>query len=213
MTTPQTIVAFITGVLLFIGICIVKNILTSKVCEKRGDFNPKSLGFNEINPLKHIDLLGLLLYITSGIGWEKKIEINRTQLNKRGLDLIFIFIIRQSFHIVLIIFSILFLELMSLPPINSTHTSVIYNFFFKAILSFIATNGIMFIFAFIPFAPFDMFYLIRDLVPGKIAFLLDSAEQYTPWIIALVLSPYSPIFLIIEATRTEITEFAIRLLV
>ncbi|HQF36647.1 MAG TPA: hypothetical protein PLL26_03320 [Candidatus Dojkabacteria bacterium] len=213
MTTPQTILAFITGALLFIGICVTKNILTSKICEKKGDFTPKSLGFNDANPIKHIDILGLLLYITSGIGWEKKIEMNRTQLSRRGLDLILIFIFRQLFHLVLIIFSLIILELMSIPPVINTHSSVIYNFFFQAILSFIATNGIMVIFAFVPFAPFDMFYLIRDLIPGKIAFLLDSAEQYTPWIIALILSPYSPIFPIIEATRTGITEIAIKLLI
>lgn len=206
MTIAYKLLLLITGIILFIGLIILKNIFTSKLAEKRGDFTPKSLGFNETNPLTHIDFLGLLLFITSGVGWEKRIELERTQLNKRGLDLILIFVLRQVFHGIMIVIGFVILEIMSIPPVSTLSLSVGYTFIFELIIGFIATNGILAIFSLIPFAPFDLFYLIRDLVPGKIALWLDSAEQYTPWIIALVLSPYSPVFPIIGAIRIEIAE-------
>lgn len=199
MTSFYTLILMITGILLFIFIIILKNILTSKVSEKRGDYTPKSLGFGEVNPLRHLDFLGLLLFITSGIGWEKRVELNRTQLKKRGWDLIMIFVIRQLYHILMILVAFVILEVMSISPINQLHSSVIYMFIFQTLAGFIATNGILLLFSFVPFAPFDMFYLVRDLIPSKIAFWLDSMEQYTPWIIALVLSPYSPVFTVIGA--------------
>ena len=209
MTIGYKLLLLVTGIILFVGLIILKNIFTSKLAEKRGDFTPKSLGFNEANLLTHIDLLGLLHFITSGVGWEKRIEFERTQLNKIGLDLILIFILRQVFHGVMIIIALIILEIMSIPPISTLSLSIGYTFIFELLLGFIATNGILAIFSLIPFAPFDLFYLIRDLVPGKIAFWLDSAEQYTPWIVALILSPYSPIFPIIGAIRIEITQIVL----
>ena len=60
------------------------------VAYKLGDPTPKVLGRLTLNPLKHLDPIGLLMLVLFRVGWAKPVEINslRFKNRRRGVVLV-----------------------------------------------------------------------------------------------------------------------------
>ena len=73
-----------------VAIIIIVVLLSSTVHEyahalvatKLGDYTAKSVGRLTLNPLKHIDPIGLIAMIVARIGWSKPVPINEANFVK-----------------------------------------------------------------------------------------------------------------------------------
>ena len=59
------------------------------VAYKLGDTTAKDQGRLSLNPLKHVDILGLIMMVTLGFGWAKAVPVNMRRFKnpKRGMAL------------------------------------------------------------------------------------------------------------------------------
>ena len=51
--------------------------------DRLGDDTPKSQGRLTLNPLAHIDVVGLVLLIVAGFGWGKPVQVNPNRFNRK----------------------------------------------------------------------------------------------------------------------------------
>jgi len=136
------------------------------IAYKLGDSTAKGLGRLSLNPLKHIDILGLIMLIVAGFGWAKPVPVNMRYFKnpKRGMAITAL--AGPVSNLILAFVALFFLAALS--PFENVIVSYIDNFLF--ILANISVG--LGIFNFIPIPPLDgakfLFSLFPDNVYSKI---------------------------------------------
>lgn len=186
-TIFETISPMIFSIIVFVLMISLRNYIQTLIATKAGDLTAKAEGFLSMNPLRHIDLLGILLFTISGFGWSKKPPINEYNIPKR-LQRMLVYLSPTLVNILFILLSLLVLVILKTLNINPTYTTIVL------LTKIIYTNLAYLIIHMIPLPPLDGYYVLTTLLPRKLAFSFETLKEYTPWIIALILSPYSPAY-------------------
>jgi len=142
-----------------------------------GDDTPRRAGRLTLNPLRHIDLTGLIIFVLAGFGWGvTPIDIRKLRPNPRlgsaivaaagpvanlALVLLFVFALRVS---------------------HDLPTLVVY-----FLLTAITLNLILFVLNLIPLPPLDGFTLLVGVLPAPLANALKQLERYGLGLIFLLL--------------------------
>ena len=86
--TFSRILAFIAGYIFAIIIAFgLHEFAHAFSAYKLGDPTPKALGRLTLNPLKHLDMYGLIGFLVVGFGWAKPVEINPLNFKKYRRDM------------------------------------------------------------------------------------------------------------------------------
>ncbi|NLW42340.1 MAG: site-2 protease family protein [Tissierellia bacterium] len=162
---------------------------------KLGDPTAKHAGRLTLNPLAHVDPVGLLAMLIFRIGWAKGVPINPLYFKKRKRDTIIVSIagIVTNF-LIAIIASILF-RLTIIP------NSYFYQFLF--ILAYV--NIMLGVFNLLPFPPLDGSKILFSLLPNKIEYFFTKNERYF-YLILMILIFTNRISSIIWPIVTKIVE-------
>lgn len=72
----ESLISFITLIIAYFVTFTIANYTRAWTAKKMGDTTAESLGFLTLNPLMHIDPIGMLLLFFFGIGWSKRVPIN-----------------------------------------------------------------------------------------------------------------------------------------
>ena len=176
----------------------LRNYIQTLVATKSGDHTAKAEGFLSINPLQHIDLLGILLFAVSGFGWSKKPPINEYSLPKK-LHRLLVYMSPILVNISFVLLTLLILVILKVFNIESSY--IILEFLYKIV----HVNLAYLVIHLIPLPPLDGYYMLTTLLPQKLSFSFETLREYTPWIIALILSPYSPVYYEINALLSTYT--------
>jgi len=135
---------------------------------KLGDDTAKTQGRLTLNPIKHIDLLGMVFIILAGFGWAKPVEFNPEKLKSPKRDKI---IIALAGPISNLIIGILFLFIIkvflffSYLVTENVYTVVINILYYISVI-----NLGLFIFNILPIPPLDgshVFLSGLDLTPAN----------------------------------------------
>lgn len=134
---------------------------------KLGDNTAKDQGRLTLNPLKHIDWLGLFLIAIAGFGWAKPVTFNPANLKNKHRDEIIIAIAGPISNFLLaILFFVIARILYSVDSINSTTFGLQV---IQMIVIWGVINFSLFVFNLIPIPPLDgsHFYLtyLKDINP------------------------------------------------
>jgi len=126
-----------------------------------GDVTAKNDGRLSLNPLKHIDPLGLIFIAIVGFGWAKPVMVNPNNLRNPKKDMA---IISMAGPLMNILLSILFFII---------HLLLLYNFNApRFLLSFIQVcrdiNLVLAIFNLLPIPPLDGSKVLGSLLPDDI---------------------------------------------
>lgn len=147
-----------------------------------GDPTPKYMGRLTMNPLVHVDFLGLLLFFFAGFGWAKPVQVDPSYLKDARKDMMAISLAGPAANLLLaLIATFLYGLLAELGLLNNgLHYFLrylqIYNIWFA-------------VFNMFPFPPLDGFKVLTGILPGRQAYSLMSLEQFAPIIfIVLILT-------------------------
>ena len=79
------------------------------VAKKAGDYTPEHTGFLTLDPIAHIDPIGMLFMLFAGFGWGRYITINPHNINPpyRDIKIISTYYTTSIVHILLSVLSIL----------------------------------------------------------------------------------------------------------
>lgn len=150
-----------------------------------GDDTAERMGRLTLNPLRHLDPIGSILFLVAGFGWAKPVPVNIHRL--RGNP-------RQSYALVALagpvsnlILAVLFAALYrGIVPVLGIDNPVGYVVGF-ALRTAVALNLILALFNLIPIPPLDGSRLLTAILPSRGQVIADQIERHG-LIILIVLS-------------------------
>jgi Zn-dependent protease len=148
---------------------------------RNGDPTAKFAGRLTFNPIKHIDIFGLIAFLVFHIGWAKPVPINPNNFHdlRNG-------VIQTSLAGPLSNFLIA-IPFGLLHRIFPGHIGILYPFYVM-IEAFVVFNLIFCAFNLIPIPPLDGSHILFEILPARYAYLQHRLAQYGFYIIiALIL--------------------------
>jgi Zn-dependent protease len=150
---------------------------------KLGDATAKANGRMTINPLAHIDLLGVLSMIFFRFGWSKPVPINEYNFANRRLGTALTALAGPFSNLLLLLLAAL-LNCIFKPELGSMLQLFL--------LIFAIVNCALAVFNLIPIPPLDGHKIVRGLLPKKPSYYWDDLENYSVILIVLLVIPVFP---------------------
>jgi Zn-dependent protease len=153
---PEFILYSLPGIL--IGL-VLHELAHAFVADRLGDPTPRMMGRLTLNPLPHIDPIGLVMLIVAGFGWAKPVMTNpaRYKIKRYGFALVGI-----AGPLTNLILGILFLGGYYLLLLNTGVGEG--NVFANILLYAVYINFALCAFNLIPIPPLDGFNILKDAV-------------------------------------------------
>ena len=139
-----------------------------------GDFTPRMMGRLTVNPLAHIDPIGLVMLLVARFGWAKPVIINPHNFRDRKKGEILVALAGPAMN-----FLLAFLALGVM--IFLTHTMRIeMSYGLRAVLWLIVVYNINFgIFNLIPLPPLDGSRILMAVLPYEMQYRFAALERYS----------------------------------
>lgn len=141
-----------------------------------GDDTAKKAGRLTLNPISHLDLLGLACLYVFRIGWAKPVPINPAQFTNQKVGMIVVSLFGVFVNMVLAIMAAYLMIHLKLPDTLS--------FFFQMLFIY---NISFAVFNLMPIPPLDGSRLIMAILPFKTQIKIQHFEKYS-YIFILFLS-------------------------
>jgi Zn-dependent protease len=161
---------------------------------KLGDSTAKNFGRMTINPLKHLDPLGVLCMIVAGFGWARPVPVNSRNLRNPKRDMVLISLAGPASNIVLAFIGLLILRILQVLVLPALSAAAIGTFGVDAIamllqflMLFCMLNAGLAIFNLLPIPPLDGSHLLALILPSRIYFKYVRYERYISFALVLLL--------------------------
>ena len=161
---------------------------------KLGDSTAKNFGRMTINPLKHLDPLGVLCMIVAGFGWARPVPVNSRNLRNPKRDMVLISLAGPASNIILAFIGLLILRILQVLVLPALSAAAIGTFGVDAIamllqflMLFCMLNAGLAIFNLLPIPPLDGSHLLALILPSRIYFKYVRYERYISFSLVLLL--------------------------
>jgi Zn-dependent protease len=151
------------------------------VADKLGDPTARLAGRLTLNPLKHLDVVGtLVFFITRMIGWAKPVPINPYNLKNPKKDMMWVALAGPCTNLALaVICSILYRAIV--PNLEADFNQLSYTL--TVLLAFMLRAGVMVnvglaVFNVIPIPPLDGSRVVAAVLPPRQALVYSRMERY-----------------------------------
>jgi len=151
------------------------------VAYKLGDPTAKDAGRLTLNPIKHLDLLGTVVFlVTRMIGWAKPVPVNPFNFRNPKTGMAWVAVAGPAMNIFLALFFTLLLKILFMIPVSRDSSFLI------AVLTPVALMckiGIVInvgfaVFNIIPVPPLDGSKILEGLLPAEAAMKYAKLERY-----------------------------------
>lgn len=143
-----------------------------------GDDTPESMGRLSLNPMAHIDLIGLLALVTIGFGWGKPVPLNAEKLRNPKWGSVLVAMAGPFANLVLLVlFGFLFKLAVTLGRLPENNLGLV----FLALL--ININVVLLVFNLIPIPPLDGSRLLFALLPRRFASFEYKLDRVGPLVL------------------------------
>ncbi len=150
------------------------------VAYRLGDPTAKNAGRLTLNPLKHLDPVGTLVFVvTRMIGWAKPVPVNPYNLRNPRRDMVWVSVAGPAANMVLAVISAAAYKVVMLMPLPSSLLAekVLYPLVMMLQLSVVLNIGLA-VFNTIPIPPLDGSKILMGLLPARHAIAYSRIEPY-----------------------------------
>ena len=162
----------------------------AKAADVMGDFTPRMTGRLTLNPMAHIDPIGLIMLLVVRFGWAKPVMINARNFRNWRQGELLVALAGPVANLLLAFISLLAMAVLFKLGMFSEGV--------RLVLSMMVLFNINFaIFNMLPLPPLDGSKVLMVLLPGRLAYKLMSLERYSFIIlIFLMMTPFLTMILI-----------------
>lgn len=201
------IMQFLLSVPVIILILSVHEYAHGLVAKKLGDPTAYNLGRLTINPIKHIDPIGFVMFLLIGVGYAKPVPINSRNFKKPRRDMALVGAAGPISNVILALIFMVILKIFSLclPLIveNGAAWTLTASGYFVQILYLAVYYNIAFaLFNLIPAPPLDGSRILYAFLPSKILFKVQQYERYFFWGVLIIMLIFSMLGISIIAKIT-----------
>jgi len=168
------------------------------VADFLGDHRPRAMGRVSLNPLRHIDPLGALMFVAVGFGWGRPVMVNAAAMRGGRRSMAWVAAAGPVANItVAVVFAVIFRAIL----VSGIASEGPLNFMFELV----RLNLVLAIFNFVPIPPLDGYSFVMALLPFRTALQLQPLAQYGFYLLlGLVLLSYlspgaSPLYWLFSA--------------
>lgn len=160
----------------------------AKVAYKLGDPTPKMQGRVTINPLAHIDPVGLAALLFVGFGWGVPVQINPSNFRHRRRDELMVALAGVTMNLIIAIVFAIIAKVLYMTAGAVFLSSGVGSILWFMIMYVIKINLVLMIFNLIPCPPLDGFSIISEIFNIKHTEFYWTLYRYGNWIlIALII--------------------------
>ncbi len=170
------------------------------VADRLGDPTPRAAGRLTLNPLKHLDVLGSLLFLLIGLGWAQT-PISPYYLGRRGTA-----IVSLAGPIANLLVAALFAVPAHLvfrsPELSGLFGSALFPSLRTILEQMIGLNVLLFVFNLVPLPPLDGYRIVLGFLPYSMAQSFQRIERFGSLILfALVLMVPGVLWSVLDPVR------------
>lgn len=207
-----------THILLYIAVFIfsisIHESAHGYIAYKMGDPTAKMMGRITLNPLAHVDWLGLILLLISGFGFAKAVPINPRNFRNTNKGILLTSLAGPLSNLCLAFIGILLFDkvlfggvtLYSFIPENYTDAIRIF------LTLFVQLNIILAVFNLLPIPPLDGSKVLLAYAPYKWRDFIFTFERYGLIVLFVVISVLSPVIMYTANKVIDGMQFLIDLL-
>lgn len=163
---------------------IIHEVCHGWVAYKLGDRTAKEQGRLSLNPLRHIDPIGLLMLIVFRFGWAKPVSVNMMNFKKPKRDMALTSLAGPASNIILALILLIILRL-SLSWLRIIPSGIAIARFIDSTASLSVYLGV---FNLIPIPPLDGSKILFSVLPNGLYVNLMRYERYGMVLLILLLS-------------------------
>lgn len=141
-----------------------------------GDITPKYQKRLTLNPLAHIDWLGLAMIAFIGFGWGRAVEVNPLNLKNQKRDMALVAFAGPLSNLVMAIIGLWVIALSQLLPGDG-------RILIDAMVAFVFLNLALAVFNLLPFEPLDGFKVLKGLLPYNLAYQLEQSKTISMYVL------------------------------
>jgi len=151
----------------------------ARIAVALGDPTPKFEGRLTLNPLAHLDPIGLLMLFFAQFGWAKPVMINPRNFSDRRNGELYVAIAGPAANLITAFVSLLLLNIIAVMGIQVQWVYLVIKLVMVFNLNFA-------IFNMIPLPPLDGSKVLMSFLPGKLAYQYAGLERYSFFILILL---------------------------
>ncbi|MBQ3466408.1 MAG: site-2 protease family protein [Firmicutes bacterium] len=157
------------------------------VAYKLGDNTPKLQGRVTLNPMAHIDWMGLAALFFCGFGWGQPVQINPFNFKHRRRDELFVALAGVVMNLLLAAAFVVIAKIVVMAGSNWIMNTTLGMGVWQIILYAIQINLVLMIFNLIPCPPLDGFNIIANIVGFAGSETYWRIYRYGSWILVLII--------------------------
>lgn len=187
LTASEAVIHFLITIFVYMISLAIHEFFHAFAAFKMGDPTAKLAGRMTLNPFKHLDMMGFLMFIFLGVGWAKPVPVNPLNFKKfkKGTRVVSIAGVSANFVLGLLSAGT-FAILLSTVGVDGVAMGYVYNI----LMYFMIVNSFLVMFNILPIPPMDGFNFISSFLKPENGFIKFMAKNGYKVLIGLLLAGF-----------------------